>query len=156
MRTHNQQKRHIINVPVPFTEEQLFLLIKHFNGFDDEVAKRYLDHILKEKRVNLNPSSSLGEGANIVDIFNFGFMARMKEWFNIDVDPSLLWWHPMKIQTPKRIADVAVDYEEVEIESNEDVITEALDGSGNTVRAEDICPGNSDNLDAYDRPELFQ
>ena len=155
MKTIDQSKRYIVNVPMPFTREQLTLLVSHYNGwteeFDKDTVKSYVDHIIDEGRVHLQPSSSLGDGANIVDIFNTGFMVEMKKLFGVNVDPSILWWHPMSKGVPCNI-QASWDTEEVELISNESehIITQAIDApTGKTVNASDLCPGNSDDLEKY-------
>ncbi len=155
MRKHDQTKRHVISVPMPFTTEQLTMLIKHCNGWedDDEIVKNYVDQIIEEGKVNLNPSSSLGDGANIVDIFSYGFMAYMKDHFNVDVDPNMLWFHPCAQQRPAMVKTIEIEYEDVEVESNENVMYMAIDGeTGKPISAEEAakkCSGNSDDLEAY-------
>lgn len=154
MRKHNQTERHIINLPMPFTREQLMMLVMQCNNWDEETATPFVDHIIKAGRVDLNPSSALGEGANIVDIFSLGFMTYMKMLSaKIDVDPNILWWHPCSLLRPAKVKSVDIEYEDIEVESNEHVMYHAIEAStGKTVTAEDVakkCPGNSDNLDAY-------
>jgi hypothetical protein len=106
--------------------------------------------------VDLNPSSALGEGCNIVDIFNTGFMVIMKKVFDIDVDADICWWHPMSPKVISKIGVVEWEEEEVDIASNEHVITHAFDAkTGKTVTAVEaaqtagLCPGNSDDLTKY-------
>lgn len=161
-RTIDQTKRHIINVPFPFTEEKLFMLVKYFNGLygefeDDSLTQEYVDQFIRVGRMELNPSSALGDGANVVDTFNTGFMIDMKKYFDVDVNPDQLWWHPCAGKVLSKVDKLQGDtdvfklhYEDVDILSNEHVMTTAIDSStGEQVQASDLCPGNRDDLSKY-------
>jgi hypothetical protein len=136
----DQTDRHIINVPIPFTEEQLTMLVKHFNGFEDpETIKAYVAHIIEKKHVVLEPSHELGDGAAMAEIFSYGFMVLMKKFFKIDVDPTILWWHPMSSQIPVKVPEIEIEYQDIELESDQYVIKEAIDGAtGKIIHADDL------------------
>lgn len=151
-------------VPMPFTEEQLKMIIAHFNGFDDkpDIVQNYYDEIIKYGRVDLNPSSALGDGAEIVDIFSRGFMLVMKQYFDIDVDPTMCWWSPVRRNVCTKVHKVynekiaestfLIEEQEADIESNEHVMYVAKNAAGDIVDLRDLdpkCPGNSDDLNKY-------
>jgi hypothetical protein len=153
---HDQSKdRHIINVPMPFTEAGLKYFIATMNGWEDQpdVVQDFVDHIIDEGRVDLNPSSSLGEGANIVDVFSFGLMALAKMFGNPAPNINDLWIHPCRNSIILTVDSINVTKSPVHVKSNEQVMYTALDRkSGAAVTAEEAsgnCPGNSDNLEAY-------
>lgn len=149
---HDQTNRHIINVPIPFTREQLELLVSHFNGWEDdpELVKGYVNRIMNDGAMDLNPSSATGDGANVVDIFNWGFMALMKLHFNKDIDPGILWFHPCRLKIPTRINTIEANEESVIIMSNETVIYSTIDAkTGQIVNANDLNNAHTDN----DNPE---
>jgi hypothetical protein len=153
---HDQTERHIINVPIPVTRKMLVQFIMIMNSFDEETAEEYADHIIDEGRVDLNPSSSLGEGANIVDCFTIGWMVYLKKYHNENADIKDLWFHPCRTDIPIKVTAIDWESQPADIDSNEHVMYSALDQDGNEVRAEDLkpeCPGNSDNLAAYKKKE---
>lgn len=152
--------RTIVYVPMPFTEEGLAYIVRHCNGFEDEPdsVDDYVDAILAAQTVDLNPSSELGEGCNIVDIFSFGLMAFAKMQGLPEPDIKQLWFHPCLNRMPVKIKSIEVEKQPCEIISHELVMYEALDGfSGQVVTADQVgaasakCPGNSDKLEAYDK-----
>lgn len=139
----NQEGRHIINVPMPFTEEQLRLILTHCNGWENEssTVEDYLKYILEKGELSTNPSSEIGDGANVVDIFSYGLMVYMKVVHKMEIDPVICWWHPCAMERPIRIKSVEIEWGEVEIESDEVVITMALDSrTGEIVHAKDLEP----------------
>jgi hypothetical protein len=128
MKKINQANRHIINVPMPFTEEQLRLILTHCSGWEDEPENvdAYLQHILKTGKVVTAPSHELGHGADIVDIFSLGLMVYMKYHFGIDVDPTICWWHPCTIKCASFIKSVEIEMDEIEVEGDDGVLTVAV------------------------------
>ena len=149
---HDQTKRHIINVPVPFTEEGLKHFITLFSGLenDPEAVTGYLNLILREGHLELNPSAALGFGADVVDVFSFGLLAVCKAHDQPAPDISNLWFHPCRSGIPV-IKSIKVEYQDCAITSNEHVMYFAKTETGEMVSAaEAACPGNSDNLQAYE------
>lgn len=122
-------------------------------GFDEETAAEYADHIIQAGRMQLNPSSSLGNGADVVDCFSVGYMVLAKKHSNEDIDTSQLWFHPCRSSIPVKITAIEYELVDAEIESNEHTMYFALDKNGKSISAEEAaanqCPGNRDNLDAY-------
>jgi hypothetical protein len=156
---HDQSKaRHIIYVPMPFTEEGLKYIVAVMNGWEDQpdVVQDYVDAIIQEETMSLNPSSHLGEGANIVDIFSFGLMAITKAWQIPPPDINQLWWHPCRNKIPLAIKSIEVEDAPCEVISHEEVMYEAIDAnSGKVISAkqlmdsEETCQGNRDHLEKY-------
>ena len=149
--------RHIVNVPIPFTREQLTLLVKHCCGFEPKDVGHFVNHIIASKKLDLNPSSSLGDGANVVNIFNFGFVTYMKTMHNLDIDPSICWWHPLARWIPTDVRKVDFIKHPVHIVSlpKHQAITKAIESStgkevtmldGDIMYTEDLPNHSTDDL----------
>jgi hypothetical protein len=141
MKQHNQTDRYIINTPIAFTYESLTVLVAKCNGWENQpdLVKQYVDNIIEKGRLELNPSHELGDGANVNDVFSLGFMVYMKKYFDTDVDPSTLWWHPMSEERPKVINDVSIETEEIDMFSDHVPMTKAIDANtGKIVDAKDL------------------
>lgn len=137
---HNQIDRVKINCPIPFTFEQLELMVKKCSGLeeDPDLVHDIIQDLIFSEKLSLNPSSNLGDGANVADIFSLGFMVFMKTHFDIDVDPSTLWFSPVSTQIPVKINSVDIEFEDAKIVSNEKVIYEAMLGD-QIVTAEQVA-----------------
>lgn len=156
---HDQTSgRHIIYVPMPFTEDALKYFVSVMNGWEDDpdTVQDYVDAIIEAKTVDLNPSSGLGEGANIVDTFSFGLMAIAKLWGLPAPDRKELWFHPCRNKLPTEIKSIDVESVDCEVISNENIMYSAMDKSSGEIidlrelrESAEACPGNKDNLEAY-------
>ena len=138
----DQTERTEITVPIPFSVEQLSMLVKFGNGWTEpetsEMAVEFIEYILKRKQLELNPSHELGDGATVVQMFSLGFMVYMKHYHNMDVDPKILWWHPLSKKVPTKI-EVNIEFDDLVLDSDHKPMRTAIDGrTGKIVHASDI------------------
>lgn len=139
MRTHDQtQDRHLVMVPMMLNKATLLHLMQGEYS-DTEEKEHFADHIMEESQVSLNPSSSLGHGACIVEMLSLGLMCYAKQHKLEEIDPADLWWHPCSRQTPKRVVSIDIEYEDVSVIDPALVIYAAIDGNtGETVTSDEV------------------
>lgn len=138
MKINISEDKHTIMCPIPFKKSVLIQMIKENTGFDAKTSEEYADHILEEGIITLNPSSSLGEGANVADIFYLGLQASSKIYPSDGFDLNDLWHHPCRAMVAELVS-IEFRHHPAELTFGDDVapIMSAINQNGDEVHIVD-------------------